>query len=809
MPLLVAAAVVFRCGGGGIDTDPRTARGAAAGLRAAGSASTVSLLGDPADGGLLGRLTSVPAAVAQGRGGAMRVTIQLYGQRPIEFTAPLVNDAFSNIPAGPFVCSGQLQPDGARGACVSSAGEMIPFRTRAATEESKVKSFCTAQGSETEPVWYVVFVDDQVLAGLFTPEEGAQVLSGQLRGNSFALTPASGASFQGVRQGDTVTLTRAGVSLRADSATCPSRLLPLSDIARGDAGEPDIRGESPVTPTPVAPTGDQVGDAGPPREVDAAARPPILDGPAEVSTGENVPDAPGSAALKLDLGSGDFRATVTESAPPLAFPITNSGSGRSGLIRAEVTGPDAVDFVVTGTTCGDGLAGGGSCIVNVGFRPRSAGNKAATLTIRADPGGVVSARLTGVAVGQPRLAASPTSLRFPAVRRDVSSPAQTVTLTNTGTASSGPVSLSVDPPFQIGGDGCSLLAPGAMCTVPVRVRPTSAGAFAGALRVSTASGASVTVPLEGTALEGPRLELAPPVPDLSDNHRRHQPRPVGHRAERGDSPTTGAVMAALQPLAAAEFAIPPGGCAAVLAAGSSCAVGVRFQPASAGDKRDTLTVRAGDVSASAALTGTATVAPAPMLLSPQSGMFPATAVGARSPVRTFTVTNPTGGAASPVVVTLSGPQAADFSIASSTCDGALAAGATCQVDASFGPTAVGSRAATLAVSLGALSDGVPLTGAGLVPPVLTQIAVTPVNPEIERGAAVMMIATLVFSDGTTRDGTQEVTWISTSSVVAVVSNAAGSRGRVTGVSMGMTTIFANLGGVSGLTMVRVLMPIPP
>jgi hypothetical protein len=64
-------------------------------------------------------------------------------------------------------------------------------------------------------------------------------------------------------------------------------------------------------------------------------------------------------------------------------------------------------------------------------------------------------------------------------------------------------------------------------------------------------------------------------------------------------------------------------------------------------------------------------------------------------------------------------------------------------------------------------------------------------------------ATGHYSDGTTQPLTEEVTWSSSSLGVATISNANGSRGIATGVSMGTTTIGATLAGVTGSTSLQV------
>lgn len=80
---------------------------------------------------------------------------------------------------------------------------------------------------------------------------------------------------------------------------------------------------------------------------------------------------------------------------------------------------------------------------------------------------------------------------------------------------------------------------------------------------------------------------------------------------------------------------------------------------------------------------------------------------------------------------------------------------------------------------------------------LVSIAVTPTNPSIARGAAQQFTATGTYSFGTTQNLTTAVTWSSSTTAVAAISNADGSKGLATSVTAGSTTITATLGSVSG------------
>ena len=108
------------------------------------------------------------------------------------------------------------------------------------------------------------------------------------------------------------------------------------------------------------------------------------------------------------------------------------------------------------------------------------------------------------------------------------------------------------------------------------------------------------------------------------------------------------------------------------------------------------------------------------------------------------------------------------------------------------------------VTITATQDGVSGTAAVTVTAAtLTSIAITPPNASVAKGTSQQLIATGTFSDQTTQDLTRFVSWTSSDSTIAVVSNAAGSRGLATGTGVGSATITARRAGVSGSASVSV------
>ncbi len=96
----------------------------------------------------------------------------------------------------------------------------------------------------------------------------------------------------------------------------------------------------------------------------------------------------------------------------------------------------------------------------------------------------------------------------------------------------------------------------------------------------------------------------------------------------------------------------------------------------------------------------------------------------------------------------------------------------------------------------------------LAPATLSSLMVMPANPSIAPNASEQFMAMGTLSDNTTEDLTSQVTWSSSNTSVATVSNASGSQGLATGVGQGTSTITASLNGLNGATQLTVIVPPP-
>lgn len=183
-----------------------------------------------------------------------------------------------------------------------------------------------------------------------------------------------------------------------------------------------------------------------------------------------------AAPAELDLGMSPAGTTTA----PKTVTIKNGGTADLVVTRAEITGPNAGDFILASNACNAKVAPGKDCLVKVAFKPSTGGKRSASLTVTSDapvPGSVSNIPLTGT--GQ----ASSSKVAPPALSI-VPEKAGAVTLSSTGTTDLKVGSISVTGPNAgafVAGGSCAeggTVAPGAACTVEVTYTRSVGGTLA-------------------------------------------------------------------------------------------------------------------------------------------------------------------------------------------------------------------------------------------------------------------------------------------------------------------------------------------
>ncbi len=111
-------------------------------------------------------------------------------------------------------------------------------------------------------------------------------------------------------------------------------------------------------------------------------------------------------------------------------------------------------------------------------------------------------------------------------------------------------------------------------------------------------------------------------------------------------------------------------------------------------------------------------------------------------------------------------------------------------------TSIGQGSVTITATLGTILGS---TGLTVTPAALVSIALIPANPSIANGTGQQFAATGTYTDHSTQPLTNSVSWSSSDTTVASISNASGSRGLASSAGQGTAVITATLGSISGST----------
>jgi hypothetical protein len=418
----------------------------------------------------------------------------------------------------------------------------------------------------------------------------------------------------------------------------------------------------------------------------------------------------------------------------LAITLTSNGGGQSDDFRIIANACDSApikDTVVANNVANLPNPAGDTCDVTVQFYPQTGvGLKTAILTATGANGGSATATVTGNAVGPLKWSpvdAQHTGFGDVVVGSSSVSPL-TLTLTNSGGVSLGPVTLAIDSTeVAYAQDNCSgqTLAASATCTVRLVLIPTSVGAKTGTI-TATAGTQTAQYALTGNGITAPPITVSP----------NSSTAPVAFANTANTAKSDFVVFTVTNPAAVATREITYGpltgqfetvatdlGTCGVsgttrLDPGASCTIKVRFAPidAAIGLRTGTLPVSAvaGQPSIVVDLKGIAT---SQIVVTPTSNAFAAVAVGQASAPVTFTVTNQ--GAAAASVSTGTVFTNGGFALSAGSCNPAaamtIAAGGTCTFLASMtGAFTTSTPAVGATPTLATLGQAAPAVIAGAV-----------------------------------------------------------------------------------------------
>jgi Glycine rich protein/Abnormal spindle-like microcephaly-assoc'd, ASPM-SPD-2-Hydin/Protein of unknown function (DUF1573) len=430
-------------------------------------------------------------------------------------------------------------------------------------------------------------------------------------------------------------------------------------------------------------------------------------------------------ATPTDFGSVNDGATGTQDVT-----VTNTGDEALTPGVSTLTGASAARYSIVNDGCnGQSLAKNATCTIALAFSPTAPGAQAATLNIpNNDPtqtGGTTAVSLTGTGVAG-TLSVSPSPASFGSVNEGQTA-TRTFTVSDTG---AGTVDISVDSvsganasEFAISSDTCAntTLTPTGVtsrCTITATYTASSRGAVAAQLGIASdaanATAGSTPVALSGTGLAPADIYTTPANQDFGSVTEGQNSAPATFTVTNtGDQPLNiGA--ATITGVDATQFVIVPGhdNCSNTAVPGAgTCTMQVEFHPASHGPQGATLTIPSNATSGSPvtiSLLGSG-LAPGDATVSPSFGSYGAVTAGQTPTAKTFTLTNPGDNALHVGTVTVTGPDAADFSIAGSSdsCSNqTVAGGASCSVTVALTAAGRGARQAALSIPSDAASGSV-------------------------------------------------------------------------------------------------------
>jgi F5/8 type C domain/Pectate lyase superfamily protein/Abnormal spindle-like microcephaly-assoc'd, ASPM-SPD-2-Hydin len=468
--------------------------------------------------------------------------------------------------------------------------------------------------------------------------------------------------------------------------------------------------------------------------------------PTNVSlAGTGVAPGPITNANPTSLSFASTIVGATTATQPVT--ITNSGTSAATVSGVSVTG----DFTQT-NNCSS-LAVGGTCTVNVAFKPTAAGSRTGSLSVASNANnGPSTVSLSGsgissstnIAAGKPATASSSVNgTQVPGNATD----ADTSTYWESGN-NAFPQWIQVDlgSSFSISKVVLDLppLTAWATRTQTLSVQTSADGAtFATTVASATytfdpSTGNTVSITVPATTTRYVRVNITAnsgwPAGQVSD----FQVYPSGGggtgSATVGASPpslafasttvgstsgaqsvtvsNTGTAAATVSGVSTTGDFAQTNTCGTSIAAGASCSVSVTFHPTATGSRTGTLTVssNATNSPATVALSGTGTtVATATLSTNPSSLTFASTTVGSASAAQSVTVSN-TGTAAA----TVSGIATSGDFTQTNTCGSSIAGGGSCTVSVTFHPSATGTRTGSLTVTSNATNSPstVSLSGTG-------------------------------------------------------------------------------------------------
>jgi hypothetical protein len=294
----------------------------------------------------------------------------------------------------------------------------------------------------------------------------------------------------------------------------------------------------------------------------------------------------------------------------------------------------------------------------------------------------------------PSVNLAPTALSFVNQEVGITSPAQTVILTNASNSPLTITSISVtgtdSVPFGQTNTCPPSLNPGANCAITVIYKPPLVGSDSATLTVKDSGAPNTqTVALTGNSI-GPVVKLSALTLNFGNE--------VVGTTSAGKIVTlknNGTLPLNISSIAASGNFTQTNTCGSSVAVGASCTITAKFTPTVIDERTGVITItdNAGPSTQTIHLFGTGT----DVSLSTLSLTFAPQKVGTTSPPSSIRLTNVGRTGLTFSSFTISGANAADF-VQGNNCGPSLSGGHSCTISVTFTPSATGARNASLAIT---------------------------------------------------------------------------------------------------------------
>ena len=411
-----------------------------------------------------------------------------------------------------------------------------------------------------------------------------------------------------------------------------------------------------------------------------------------------------NATLIANPGNVTFGSVAAGGSATQTITLTNSGTLSTTIAAATISGSG---FSMSGLSASETIGVGQTTSFTAKFAPASGGNASGAISIVSNaPDSPLTIALNGTGA-QGALGSNPSSFNFGTVQVGTSV-SQTITLTNTGTASVTVPGASISGAgFSVSGLTPQTINAGQSISFSAQFAPASSGSASGSITVSSnAPGSPTTVALSGTGTQG-ALSASP----SSFNFGNVQVGGTGSQTIRLTNSGTASVTVSSAGISGPGFSISGLTASQTIGAGQTATLTASFSPASAGIAAGSIAIASNAPGSPLSIALSGTGAQPQLSATPSSVAFSNVAAG-NTNSQTITIKN---GGNSDLTISQASASGAGFGIAGLSLQTPIPPGTSVTFNATFAPLSPGSSAGSVSLVSNAPDSPftIPLSGTGI------------------------------------------------------------------------------------------------